>query len=202
MLKRGLVVVGALVLAELGLWIWGLWPMPDPRFDWPRYFDEAVAAKDCETATLIAAHAIQFHEQRGLDAARLIAAADWCPLGAKTFHDPQLLDNNLPWMIEHHRDPYTWAPGWRGRWNALPWILREELPTVFSTVRKKRGWFLAAAAFQIELPLDLRCSFALTEQPVMAYYAMRRHLAKAHPDLALNSWDKRAAWCLEVAGGF
>jgi hypothetical protein len=198
MWKRGLAVLGTLVLAELGLGIWGLWPLPDPRFDWPRYFYEAVAAKDCDTAVSIAANAIAFHDQRSLDAARLVASAEWCPLGARVFHNRRMLDEDLPWQIAHRKDPYVWAPGWRGRWNALPWILREETAAAFANARRKDGWLLAAVEFPVQMPWHLRCTFALTEQPVMAYYAMRRHLAKAHPELALANWDARQEWCLDT----
>lgn len=197
MLRRGLLAVGGLALVEFGSWIWGLWPLPDPRFDWTRYFDETVAAKDCETATWIAVNAIAFHDQRSLDAARLVAGADWCPLGAKTFHNRRMLDKDLPWQIANRKEPYVWAPGWRGRWNALPWILREETGAAFDNARRKDKWMLATVELPIQFPLHLRCNFALTEQPVMAYYAMRRHLAKAHPELALTYWDARQEWCLD-----
>lgn len=201
MSRRGLLAaVGGLVLVELGFWIWGLWPLPDPRFDWPRYFDKAVATQDCESAVWIAANAIQFHDQPGLDAARLVASAKWCPLGAKTFHDRRMLDEDLPWQIAHPKDPYVWAPGWRGRWNALPWILRGETVAAFANARRKDGWLLAALELPIQMPWHLRCRFALTEQPMMAYYAMRRRLATAYPELKLDDWDRRAQSCLEVSG--
>jgi len=205
-LKRGLLVLALLILCELGLWIWGLWPLSDPRFDWGRYFDEAVAAQNCDDATWLAANAVQLNEERALVAARQMSEAEWCPIGRKTFDA-----RRMKWIEENLAQPgkrpgrsrggYVWAPGWRGRWNALPWILREETSAVYSNARRREGWALAALKFPIEMPWSLRCSFALLEQPGMAYAAMRRRLARsAHPELALKDWDGRAEWCLRMEG--
>lgn len=202
MLKRGLLVLGLLILGELGLWIWGLWPLSDPRFDWGRYFDEAVATQNCDNAVWLAANAIQLNEKRALYAARQMSEAKWCPVGMGTFDE-----RRMKWIEESFARPgvqpglsrggYVWAPGWQGRWNALPWILREETSAVYSNARRRDGRALAAFKFPIEMPWNLRCSFALFEQPGMAYAAMRRHLARsAHPELALKDWDSRAEWCL------
>lgn len=200
---RGLAALGGLLLAETGLWVWGLWPLSDSRFDWKPYYDELVAKQDCRGAVDVVGEAATLREQRAIEAMRDLAQANWCP-EATRFYKPdtirlfeKLLLEPPPDLAQLYPPREGWGPGWRGRWKALPYILRVEtwLATAEATRKHRRVIGIAGAAWWI--PRHLRCHFAVHVLPE-ASYARLRHIFASHgrPELALADWDNRTRRCL------
>lgn len=202
---RGLTVLGGLLIAEIALWIWGLWPLSDSRFEWKPYYDELVAKEDCRGAVDILGEAAILRERRAIDEMRLLAQALWCPEGAK-FYTPntiQLFEKVLldasPHLAWLYPPPKGWGPGWRGRWKALPFILREETRQAVGLASRKHGRIVGVAGAAWWIPRHLRCQFALqVDLPNASYARLRRTFARhGRLELALADWDARTKRCYD-----
>jgi hypothetical protein len=202
MWKRGLIVFGALLLVEVGLWVWGLWPLSDPRFEWKPYYDELVATRDCQGAVGVVSEAAILRERRAIDFMRQLAVASWCPEAVKFFTPGtiQLFEkvqaDRPPWLAWLYPPREGWGPGWGGRWNALPYIFREETRLAAAEAVREHGQIAGVAGLGWWVPRHLRCGFALHVQPESSYARLRHTLSRhGHKELALPDWDKRTERC-------
>lgn len=197
--RKGLLAVLALAALLLGILVWALWPLPDPRFDWKPYYQK-LAAQDCRDAARLLWGLIRAGEADAVQATQDLLDQKSC---AEVEASPDL-QGYLRKAIERYRKAeasgklpkWDWEPGWEGVWTRRQTYLEQvDRYTAYYFVERLGPWTeYPSAVFS-----SWRCLMPVTSD-AYEFAEARDRLTndRANPELRQLAWEERVLRCFTM----